>query len=241
MNRELPTSIFLDLDDTLYEYLPCHQEGLKAAIRLMSNKLNISNKEAQLIYENGRIQVKARLGNTASSHSRLLYFREGLISNGLGRESILCLDFENRYWTNFLFKMKIKDGVRNLISSLKYANIPIFLVTDLTDQIQLRKIARLKLEDTFDEIISSELSGGDKVTNKPFEILFNSLAPEILNRPIFIGDSIQDFPNLKNFVNYQGSTTEKNFCFSSVGNSHMKIEKVKDFQEIESKIFVANE
>jgi putative hydrolase of the HAD superfamily len=137
--------------------------------------------------------------------------------------------------------MKIKDGVRNLISSLKYAKIPIFLVTDLTDQIQLRKIVRLKLEDTFDEIISSELSGGDKVTNKPFEILFNSLAPEILDRPIFIGDSIQDFPNLKNFVNYQGSTTEKNFCFSSVGNSHMKIEKVKDFQEIESKIFVANE
>jgi FMN phosphatase YigB (HAD superfamily) len=241
MNNKLPTSVFFDLDDTLYEYLPCHQEGLKAAITLMSNKLNISKKEAELIYENGRKQVKARLGETASSHSRLLYFREGLISNGLGRESTLCLDFENRYWTNFLFKMKIKDGVKNLVSSLKYAKIPIFLVTDLTDQIQLRKIIRLNLEDTFNEIISSELSGGDKVTKRPFEILFNSLSPEILDRPVFIGDSIQDFPNLNNFVNYHVSAIVKNFCFSSIGSSHIKIEKVKNFQEIESKIFVANE
>ena len=240
MNRELPTSVFFDLDDTLYEYSPCHKAGLKAATTLMSNKLNISKKDAELIYENGRKQVKARLGETASSHSRLLYFREGLILSGLGREATLCLDFENRYWTYFLFEMKLRDGTTNLISSLKYARIPIFLVTDLTDQIQLRKIVRLKLEETFDEIISSELSGGDKITNKPFEIIFNSIDREILDRPIFIGDSIQDFPNLKNFVNFKRATRITNFCFSAIVDAQMKIEKVKSFQEIESKIFDAN-
>jgi putative hydrolase of the HAD superfamily len=241
MNRGLPTSVFFDLDDTLYEYLPCHRAGLSAAVTLMSSKLNISKREAEAIYENGRRQVKSRLGETASSHSRLLYFREGLISIGLGRESTVCLDFENRYWTHFLFEMKIRDGAKNLISSLKYAKIPIFLVTDLTDQIQLRKIVRLKLEETFDEIISSELSGADKVTGKPFEILFNALAPKILDIPIFIGDSIQDFPNLKNFVNPQKSIMVKNFCFSRIEGSHTKIEKVKNFQEIESQIFETNE
>ena len=123
MNNEIPTSVFFDLDDTLYEYLPCHQAGLKAAITLMSNKLNISKPEAESIYENGRRLVKARLGETASSHSRLLYFREGLISKGLGKESTVCLDFENRYWTYFLFEMKVKDGLINLISSLKYAKV----------------------------------------------------------------------------------------------------------------------
>jgi len=240
MNKELPTSVFFDLDDTLYEYSPCHQAGLKAATILISNKLNISKKDAELVYKNGRKQVKARLGKTASSHSRLLYFREGLILSGLGREATLCLDFENRYWTHFLFEMKIKDGATNLISSLKYAKIPIFLVTDLTDQIQLRKIVRLKLEETFDEVISSELSGGDKLTNKPFEIIFNSLDREILDRPIFIGDSIQDFPSLKNLAHFKMPTRITNFCFSSIEDAHMKIEKVKSFQEIESKIFDAS-
>jgi FMN phosphatase YigB (HAD superfamily) len=241
MNSELPTSVFFDLDDTLYEYLPCHQAGLSAAIALMSSKLNISKKEAVIIYENGRRQVKSRLGETASSHSRLLYFRMGLISSGLGRESTMCLDFENRYWTHFLFEMKIREGVNNLISSLKYAKIPIFLVTDLTDQIQLKKIIRLNLEECFDEIISSELSGGDKVTGKPFETLFYSIAPETLDRPIFIGDSVQDFPNLTNFAKCKKPIVVKNFCFSRIRDTHIKIEKVKNFQEIESKIFEANE
>jgi phosphoglycolate phosphatase-like HAD superfamily hydrolase len=137
--------------------------------------------------------------------------------------------------------MKVKDGVRNLISSLKYAKVPTFLVTDLTDQVQLRKLVKLNLEEAFDEIISSELAGGDKVTDKPFQILFNLLDPKILERPIFIGDSIQDFPNFNNIVDYPINSKVRNFCFSKTSNYSMKIEKVKNFREIESKIFVANE
>jgi FMN phosphatase YigB (HAD superfamily) len=237
MINALPTSVFFDLDDTLYEYLPCHKAGLESAYSLMVRKLNISKKEAEVIYEKGRNLVKARLGQTASSHNRLLYFREGLISAGLGKESTLCLDFESRYWSHFLLEMKIRTGVRNLIGSLKFAKIPMFLVTDLTDQIQLRKILKLNLENTFDEIISSELAGGDKVTNKPFEILFASLNPEILSRAIFIGDSIQDFPNLDIHINAGKPLATKHFCFKSMRNVGSDIEKVKSFEEIESKIF----
>jgi putative hydrolase of the HAD superfamily len=237
MINALPTSVFFDLDDTLYEYLPCHKAGLESAYSLMVRKLNISKKEAEGIYEKGRNLVKARLGQTASSHNRLLYFREGLISAGLGKESTLCLDFESRYWSHFLLEMKIRTGVRNLIGSLKFAKIPMFLVTDLTDQIQLRKILKLNLENTFDEIISSELAGGDKVTNKPFEILFASLNPEILSRTIFIGDSIQDFPNLDSHINPGKPLATKHFCFKSMRTVGSDIEKVKSFEEIESKIF----
>ena len=241
MSSELPTCVIFDLDDTLYEFFPCHQEGLKAAVKLMSSRLNISEKESELIYKNGRKQVKARLGETASSHSRLLYFRAGLISKGLGRESTLCLELEDRYWTHFIFNMKIKEGATNFISSLKYLKIPIFLITDLTDQIQLRKIIKLNLEETFDEVISSELSGGNKVTNKPFEVLFNLITPEILDRPIFIGDSIWDFPNLNNFLNTKNQSKVKNFCFSKVRSTQVLIEKVKNFQQIESRIFMTND
>jgi hypothetical protein len=67
------------------------------------------------------------------------------------------------------------------------------------------------------------------------------LDPKILERPIFIGDSIQDFPNFKNIVGYPINPTARNFCFSKTHNYPMKIEKVKNFQELESKIFAANE
>jgi hypothetical protein len=104
----------------------------------------------------------------------------------------------------------------------------------------LRKIIKLNLEETFDEVISSELSGGNKVTNKPFEVLFNLIPPEILDRPIFIGDSIWDFPNLNDFFSTKNHSNGKNFSFSKVRNNQVMIEKVKNFQEIESKIFINN-
>jgi FMN phosphatase YigB (HAD superfamily) len=233
MSKKLPTSVFLDLDNTLYEYSPCHQAGLGAALEMMAQKLRISVKEAENIYENGRSSIKSRLGQTASSHSRLLYFRQGLILEGMGSQATLCYDFENTYWNFFLFEMKLKEGARNFIGTLKFENIPIFLLTDLTDNIQLRKIIKLELENTFSEIISSELAGGDKITKKPFEYLFSLLPPELLERPVFIGDSIQDSPHLKNLE----VATPETFIFTRNFKADSGTKKVKNFHEIESLIF----
>jgi putative hydrolase of the HAD superfamily len=233
MMNKLPTSVVLDLDDTLYEYLPCHKAGLSAVFQLMSQKLNITENEAENIYESGRNIIKDRLGPTASSHSRLLYFREGMISKGLGSQATLCFDFENSYWNFFMFEMKIREGARNFLSRLRSENIPIYLVTDLTDQIQLKKIIKLNLETSFTEIISSELAGGDKITKKPFEFLFRLLSPEILGRPIFIGDSIQDFPH----PHLLNNSAIKYFSFSKNINVDFDFNKVINFHDIESLIF----
>jgi FMN phosphatase YigB (HAD superfamily) len=234
MINKLPTSVFLDLDDTLYEYLPCHKAGLNAAFELMSQKLNITETEAENIYESGRNIIKERLGPTASSHNRLLYFREGMISKGLGSQATVCLDFENIYWNFYMFEMKIREGARNFMSTLRSENIPIYLVTDLTDQIQLKKIIKLNLETTFTEIISSEIAGGDKITKKPFEFLFNLISPEILERPIFIGDSIQDFPHPHSLNN----SMIKHFSFSRNIKVDFDIKKVLNFHDINSLIFI---
>jgi FMN phosphatase YigB (HAD superfamily) len=233
MNKKLPTSVFLDLDDTLYFYRPCHEAGLKAAFELMVKELRITQSEAKGIYETGRKHIKRRLGLSASGHSRLLYFREGLILKGMGSQATLCYGFEATYWNFFMEQMALKKGVRKFMDTLKAEKIPIFMVTDLTDQIQLRKLIALKLENIFDEVISSELAGGDKLTMKPFELLLSLIPIEILERPIFIGDSIQDFPQLNNI----DKSKLKSFSFSDTSEFGPKIQNVKSFYEIQTIIF----
>jgi FMN phosphatase YigB (HAD superfamily) len=65
------------------------------------------------------------------------------------------------------------------------------LVTDLTSQIQLRKLAWLGLDKAFDLVITSEECGGDKCTGKP-EILLKRYIKSLPSATWCIGDRDED-------------------------------------------------
>ena len=71
------------------------------------------------------------------------------------------------YWENFLSKMKLFDGVINLIK--KYQG-KICLVTDLTAHIQYRKIKKLNLDHYINLIVSSEECGKEKPNPNMFTL-----------------------------------------------------------------------
>ncbi len=237
MDKEKKTCVVIDLDDTLYDYGSCHKAGIKAMSQLMCQQLDISMHESINIYENGRKSLKNRLDKVAASHSRLLYLREGFNLKGINVNPSSLIDFEARYWTNFLFAMEIRPGVTDFLATLKYNKIPTFLITDLLDQIQLRKVLRLNLGDSFDGIITSELAGGDKITGKPFELMAQMLKNVSIDHLVFIGDSKQDFPNeyltRKFLKNFKG--TVQYFSIKSVSKSDVKVQKFRSFKELEKK------
>ena len=72
---ELPSAILLDTDNTLYEYDPANKAALNATYKKLNHKFGISKKDFTIYYGKARDDVKLRLGSTASSHSRLLYFQ----------------------------------------------------------------------------------------------------------------------------------------------------------------------
>jgi FMN phosphatase YigB (HAD superfamily) len=90
-----------------------------------------------------------------------------------------------------LDEITINPGAKDLIHKLESLRIPIALVTDLTSQIQYRKLEKLGLSNSFDIIITSEDSAGDKSTRKPYKLLLNSLDKKPKN-VWFIGDGIHD-------------------------------------------------
>lgn len=182
-------TIIFDFDNTLYEYEPCHRMGLKASLNELMKYLNLKYESLELAYKQSQKEVKAHLINQAASHSRLLYFKN--ICERYSLNAIkLPLILEEIYWKTFLDYMQLKPGVIELLSDLKSREFKVGMCTDLTAHIQLRKIERLKIEEYFDVIVTSEEAGVEKPNPYIFEFTLSKLNSKA-SESIFIGDSIE--------------------------------------------------
>jgi HAD superfamily hydrolase (TIGR01549 family) len=176
--KVLPDAILFDTDNTLYPYDPAHAAATKAVKEKVIRTFSISGDQFDSAFSQARHDVKKRLAHTASSHSRLLYLQRMLEIIGLGSQVLLALDFEQTYWRTFLSNAILFENVKELLDDLRLAGIPTAIVTDLTAQIQFRKIVYFGLDHYFDYIITSEEAGFDKPHAAPFEIALQKMMPK---------------------------------------------------------------
>jgi HAD superfamily hydrolase (TIGR01509 family) len=176
--------LLLDIDDTLYSYKNSHSIAYQNVVNFFIKNFKIRRPIIEKAYEKSRGKVHLDLGETASSHNRLIYFQnmcEFLKVNPLK----YGLQIYNIYWDSYLKNLKIFEGIYDLLE--KYKN-KICLVTDLTAHIQYRKIKKLRINKYCKSIVTSEEAGKDK----PNPIIFN-LALQKLNLGIkevcMIGDN----------------------------------------------------
>jgi putative hydrolase of the HAD superfamily len=188
----LPSLVIFDLDDTLYPYEPSHRAGTAALVQFAARELGVKERAFLDVWESARKRVKARLGATGSSHSRLLYGHEAIEMLGLRSQPALALALEQEYWREYLLAAKLRPGARDLLSSLRYNNIPIAIVTDLTAQIQFRKLVHLELDQVVDHVVTSEEATTDKIGLEPFRVLFGRLPKQETAHVWFVGDSVAD-------------------------------------------------
>lgn len=174
----LPDAILFDTDNTLYPYDPAHAAAQKAVRDKVVGMFAISQEDFEKAFKEARSQVKLRLKNTAASHSRLLYLQRMLEIMGLGSQVLLALDFEQTYWRTFLSNAVLFDGVKELLDDIRLLGIPTAIVTDLTAQIQFRKVVYFGLDQYFDYIVTSEEAGFDKPHEAPFQIALEKMSPK---------------------------------------------------------------
>jgi FMN phosphatase YigB (HAD superfamily) len=188
----LPSLVIFDLDDTLYPYAPSHDAGQVALVRFAARELGVKERAFLDVWDGARKRVKARLGATGSSHSRLLYAHEAIEMLGLRSQPALALAMEQEYWREYLLAARLRPGARDLLSTLRYNNIPIAVVTDLTAQIQFRKLVHLELDKVVDHVVASEEATTDKLGLEPFRVLFDRLPKHDTSHVWFVGDSVAD-------------------------------------------------
>ena len=184
----LPDAVLFDTDNTLYSYNPAHRVALQAVKDKAVAKFAIRPENFDGAFAEARRQVKARLEGAAASHNRLLYLQRMLEIMGLGSQVLMALDLEQTYWRTFLSNAVLFDGIKDLLDELRLLGIPTAIVTDLTAQIQFRKIVYFGLENYFDFIVTSEEAGFDKPHPAPFRIAVEKMQPKG-DRIWMIGDS----------------------------------------------------
>lgn len=170
-----PRCVFFDLDNTLYDYSKPHLLAEQSVKDKLVNKLSITSDEFDRNLIKAKKDIKSNLKNTASSHSRLLYFHRLLELLNLNTQIILALDLEITYWRGFLDNAILFDGVEDFLDELRINEIPRVLITDLTADIQFKKIIHFRLESYFDYIVTSEETGLDK----PAKINFMKAADKV--------------------------------------------------------------
>jgi putative hydrolase of the HAD superfamily len=173
----LPDAILFDTDNTLYPYGPAHTAAQSAVRKKVVKTFSIKKDDFDQAFKEARQQVKHQLKGHASSHSRLLYMQRMLEVLGLGSQVLLALDFEQTYWRTFLSNAILFDEVKETLDDLRLLGVPTAIVTDLTSQIQFRKIVYFGLEYYFDCIVTSEESGFDKPHESSFKLALKKLNP----------------------------------------------------------------
>jgi putative hydrolase of the HAD superfamily len=170
-----PKAIIFDTDNTLYAYDYPHQLAMKAVNQKACKLLLVTPDDFNNAYTQARDQIKKHLGKTASSHSRLLYFQRAIEILGMKTQLLMTLDLEQSYWRTFLGASEIFPGAQDFVQDLRTAGIRTAIVTDLTAQIQFRKIIYFGLDNYFDYVVTSEEAGADKPAKAPFEIALDKL------------------------------------------------------------------
>jgi putative hydrolase of the HAD superfamily len=185
-----PACVLLDLDNTLYAYEPCHAAGTASARKLAEQSLNLAHADFDRCFADARSEIKARLGDQAASHHRLLYFQRMLERAGLASRPFEALQLAQAYWRAYIDAARLFPHVMDFLDDLRLSDIPAVIVTDLTAEIQLRKMIALDLDSRIDWIVTSEESGHDKPHPASFELALAKLGG--IEGPVWmIGDNHQ--------------------------------------------------
>lgn len=200
-----PAALLLDLDNTLFDYDHPHARGLAEVRNKLGRNAGIAPARFDALYDEARKSVKADLKDVASAHSRLLYFQRLIEMTGLRSDVVMALDCEQTYWRTFLSAAALFEGAEAFLMRVRSCGIPMVIVTDLTAQIQFRKIVYFGLENVIDFIVTSEEAGADKPDARVFELVQRKLELEKAAPIWMIGDDPKkDCAGAKNSL---GATT----------------------------------
>lgn len=179
--------VIFDLDDTLYEYQELHKQAIKKVEDYAEEVLHIDKRDFASALNAAKRETKEELGQTASSHNRLLYFQKTL--EILGENPLYdSLELYECYWNEILSTMELRPGALELLQNLQEQGIKIAICTDLTVHIQHRKLRKLGIVPYVDVLVTSEEAGIEKPSPRIFCLCLKKLnltAKEVL----FVGDS----------------------------------------------------
>lgn len=126
-------------------------------------------------YLEAKSQIKKLLQGTAASHNRYLYVQRTLEILGVRFTPQLIYNATEIYWNHILSKMALFPNVKKTLKKLKQFHVVTAVLTDLTADIQVQKLAKLKIQNCIDLLVTSEEAGADKPDVLPFKLALDKM------------------------------------------------------------------
>lgn len=179
--------ILLDIDNTLYDYKRTHNKTLETVCSHFEKKCSLSKTTLKELYEEARQEIHRELLGSASCHNRLLYFQR--MFEKLGISSLMySLEAYHIYWDTFIGNLNVYAGVYDFLHFIKKRKTCI--ISDLTADIQHRKIIKMKLFDYVDFLVTSEEAGKEKPHPRIFKLALKKINLKS-DEVCMVGDSFQ--------------------------------------------------
>ena len=155
-------TIIFDIDDTLYSYWPIHPIALAAANKYCAELLGMKDHEIDKLYADAyREQIRLLGVNNAAIHDLLLRFQLCMEKKGINPLPHARKLYQI-YWDSIIDHMIPMEGVHDFIRLAKDKGIRLGLGTDMTTDIQYRKLEKIGMIPYFDFIVTSEEAGFEK-------------------------------------------------------------------------------
>lgn len=168
--------ILLDLDNTLYVYKRTHEKALHSVIEDLHSSLGIDKDRLVELYGMYRKRVNTKHEGMAVSHSRLFYL-QGMVEELCGYTDVkLITSLYNKYWDVFIESIDLCDDVMDFLKSSLIRKIPIVLVSDMTAEMQFRKITKMGINKYLNYIVTSEEAGCEKPNPSIFELAISKIS-----------------------------------------------------------------
>ncbi len=182
--------VLLDLDNTLYHYDSCHIKAIAECYSSYKDHLDtdISFNDFSTIYRQKRDVVTKRLSPQGACRSRLFAFQEMFEEFDLDNNWELAAKYEEIYWSSIIKNMTLAKDALIFLKECKKLKIDACIVSDMTANIQIRKLQKLEVGNYIKYLVTSEEVGAEKPDPHMFKATLGKLdlsAKEV----IMIGDS----------------------------------------------------
>ena len=114
---------------------------------------------------------------------------------------LFVLDLEQTYWRTFLANAQLFPQAKEFLDDLRLNSIPTAIVSDLTAQIQFRKMIYFGLDHYFDCVVTSEEAGQEKPHAVPFHLALEKIQAQGKNIWMIGDNATKDIIGARTAIN----------------------------------------
>ena len=184
-------AVFFDIDDTLYGFTNLNARAKRGVYQYLVEKYPVSWEKFEEIEQDTILETVQRLGsNHPTSHNRLIRFQNMLTKLGIPVYPY-AKEMYDRYWNLIIENVLPEAGLKELLQKLKSYGIYLGIGTNMTIDIQIRKLEKLGIVEYFDYVVTSEEVGIGKPSVYFFEFCAKKAGCK-MSECLFVGDSLKN-------------------------------------------------